>query len=422
MNHTSFPAGPAGRALAVVALCALIVSGCSLFGDRGDRQADRAAKEKLKPVKLERLKPEVRLRRAWRASVGQGLGRKYITLRPAILADRVVAADAYGTVQAFDRFSGKRLWRTRVGKPAGKGLIRGLWDRRDPAFVTGGVGAGGGLALVGTTDGEVVALDAVDGSERWRINLNTEIVAPPLHYQRQVFVQTIDGRLLARKEEDGSAVWTFDSQVPILTLRGTATPVAADGVVYTGFANGNLVALNARDGELLWTHRVMLPQGRSELDRMVDVDGSPLLAGPLIYAVSYHGRLKAVRAGDGRPLWEYETSSFHDLSSGYGHVYLVDDDSQVVAVDTQSAELAWNQEGLLRRGLTSPVAFDNYVLVGDQDGYLHVLAQSDGRFLGRTKVDGDGLRSKLIVQDDELVYVYGNSGTLTALRIESLEG
>ena len=390
-------------------------SGCSWFGNKTE---NKPKKDKPKPTKLVKIDSEVKVNRLWRASVGRGLGRKYIQTRPAVLADQVFAADAYGTVVSHNRFSGKRLWKSTIGKPLGNGWK--FWDRRDPGFVTGGVGAGGGLVFVGTTTGDVVALSVADGSEFWRIDIGTESVVPPVYDDGQVFIQTIDGRLLARDSETGEPIWAFDSQVPILTLRGTAMPVVNDDIVYSGFADGMLVALNSKTGERLWGHRVMLPQGRSELERMVDVDAAPLVVGPVVYAVSFQGRLKAVRRSDGRALWEKEASSFLNLAAGYGQIYMVDENDKVSAIDQESADENWVNEGLVRRVASSPVAYNNYLLIGDDDGYLHVLAQSDGRFLGRTKIDGDGLRSPFTVVDGT-VYVYGSGGSLTALEIEALD-
>ncbi len=205
--------------------------------------------------------------------------------------------------------------------------------------------------------------------------------------------------------------------MPVLTLRGTGTPVHDNGIVYAGFANGMLAAVRAENGEPVWQHRVMLPEGRSELERMVDVDGTPVVDGGVIYAAAFQGRLQALRANDGSMLWEQEIASHRDIAGGYNHIYVINDDDEVVAIDKRTADEVWRQEGLFRRNLSSPVAFNNYVVVADEEGYVHVLAQSDGRFVGRTRVDGDGVRSRPAVADG-LLYVLGNSGRLAALNIE----
>ena len=160
----------------------------------------------------------------------------------------------------------------------------------------------------------------------------------------------------------------------------------------------------------------MLPEGRSELERMVDVDSTPLLDGPMVYAVAYQGNLRGVRRQDGNPLWELPMSSFLDLDTGYGQIYVVDEDDAIIAVDTRTAEESWRQEALARRKLSSPIAFSNYLAVTDDEGYIHILAQSDGRLLGRRKLDGKGVRSRMVYADGVL-YAFGNSGSLQALEV-----
>jgi outer membrane protein assembly factor BamB len=404
---------------AAVGLCLLFVGGCSWFSwlpwVDGKKKTDT---ESLKPAKLTKYDPEVDIRRVWSAKVGDGLGKKYLRLRPVIVADRIFAADGYGRVEAFNRFDGKRIWRAQLPRESG-GFLNSVdfLDRTDPSFVGGGVGAGGGKVFIGTTNGELIAFSASDGSEVWRGAVDGEVLAPPAVGDGLVFVQTIDGSLLALELDTGEVRWEVDNQVPILTLRGTATPVFDGGVVYAGFANGNLIAVRADNGQPIWEHRVMLPEGRSELDRMVDVDSTPLLDGPIIYVVSYQGNIRGVRRQDGNPLWELPMSSFLDLDEGYGQIYVVDDEDTIIAIDRQTAEEVWRQDALARRQLSSPVVFSNYVAVTDREGYLHVLAQSDGRLLGRRKLDGKGVRSRMIYADGTL-YALGNSGSLQALEVD----
>ncbi len=404
------------KALTLV-FASLVMGGCSWFSWLP--WVDDKGPDPLAPAKLVKIDAEVKINRLWKVSIGDGLGKKYLRLNPVILADRIFAADGYGVVEARDRFNGKRIWRVKIGELEG-GFFSSLnfFDRKDPSFVSGGVGAGGGYVLLGTTSGMVVALSATDGAEAWRSFVGSEVLARPSVGDNAVFVQTIDGRLVALESTDGSVRWSFDNQVPILTLRGTSSPVFEDGVVYGGFANGMVSAIKTDTGEPVWEQRVMLPEGRSELDRMVDVDGAPMLSGPLVYAVAYHGMLQAMRRSDGSPVWQREHSSFLDLTEGYGQVYVVDETDVVIAIDQQNAEEVWSQANLYRRKLTSPVAFSNYVVVGDDEGYLHVIAQSDGRFLARRKLDGDGLRSAMIVGDGKTLYVLGNSGSLQAVEIE----
>ncbi|MEC9252050.1 MAG: outer membrane protein assembly factor BamB [Pseudomonadota bacterium] len=403
------------RSVELVTTCcvAYLLAGCAMFAwlpfvDPPEPDSDEIPS-------LVSFEKEADIVRLWSASVGKGLGRKYLRLAPALAGDRIFAADAYGAVEARNRFDGAVIWTSRIGAVAGFARYK-FWDRKDPSFVTGGVGTGNGLIFLGTTAGEIVALNISDGSEVWRIDVSSEVLAPPIGQRDTVVLQTSDGKLVALEHSNGAKRWTFDTQVPILTLRGTATPVLEREVVFAGFSTGMIAAVDLKTGAPVWEQRVMLPQGRSELERMVDVDGSPLYSGNMVYAVSYQGRLKAIRASDGAVVWEIEASSYLDPAEGYGQVYVVTDKDVIMAVDQQQGQIVWQQEGLRNRVLSSPLAFGNYIVVADDQGYVHVIAQSDGRFVARRKIGGGGARSAM-VQRDGTVYVQTNKGRLVALEI-----
>lgn len=403
--------------LAVLVALALLASGCSWFSWLP--WVDDKGKDLDEPAELVKFQEEVRLKTRWSKNIGDGLGKKYLKLSPVIVADRVVAADGYGYVAAHDRFTGKRVWRVQLPSPEESGFFNfDLLSRRDDSFVAGGVGAGDGRILLGTSRAEVIAVSIADGSEQWRSRVSSEVVSAPSASGGMVFAQTSDGRLVALDGATGARVWTYDTQVPILTLRGTSSPVVRAGTVYAGFSNGKIGAFRAGNGELLWEQRIMLPQGRSELDRIVDVDGNVLVDSQgAIFAASFQGRIKAMRPNDGTVIWERDASTYRDLAEGYGHVYVVDDLDIVTAIDKRTSDVIWTQPGLYKRKLTSPIAFSNYLVVGDGDGYLHVMAQSDGRFVGRRKIDGDGLSAAMIVADGTL-FCLSNGGKLVALTVQ----
>ena len=395
----------------------LLLSGCAAFSwipGIGDEEDDE---EKTEPAELVDFDAEVKLERQWKNKVGKGLGSKYIRLQPLVVADRVVAADAYGVVAAFDRFSGEKIWQQQVGEVERRasGLDRFL-DRSDSGFVSGGVGGGEGLVLLGTTRGNVIALALSDGTEQWRTYVGSEIGAQPVAAQDRVFAHTIDGELIAFDAETGDKLWSYSSQVPLLTLRGTSTPVTGRDVVYTGFASGKVVALRANNGEPIWEQRIMLPEGRSELERIVDVDAAPLVTGNSVYAQAYQGRMMRILARDGRPRWEADVSSFLNLAEGYGQVYAVEEKDTVTALDQERGEVTWQHDLLARRALTAPLAYSNYLVVGDAQGYMHVMAQRDGRMMGREKVNGKGLRTPFVLADGTF-FVLDNAGGLHAYKI-----
>jgi outer membrane protein assembly factor BamB len=187
-------------------------------------------------------------------------------------------------------------------------------------------------------------------------------------------------------------------------------------VVYTGFASGKVVALRANNGEPIWEQRIMLPEGRSELERIVDVDAAPLVTGNSVYAQAYQGRMMRILARDGRPRWEADVSSFLNLAQGYGQVYAVEEKDTVTALDQERGEVTWQHDLLARRALTAPLAYSNYLVVGDAQGYMHVMAQRDGRMMGREKVNGKGLRTPFVLADGTF-FVLDNAGGLHAYKI-----
>ena len=403
-----------GQAIArtlFVLLAAMLLTGCAtlsslkFWGD--DDEADA-------PMPLPDIRAEVGLKREWSASVGKGLGKRFARLTPALLADLIIVADAYGTLMAFDRFSGKRRWRTRIEAPD-EGFGFGFAPKRDGAFVTAGVAAGEGVAVVGTSNGEAVAVDAANGRVLWRIAISSEAEGQPAIGGGLVYVCATDGRLAALDLLTGKERWNHDSQVPVLTLRGGGVLRYEDGVVYAPFANGKLVALDGEDGEILWEHRMSLSQGRSELDRIIDVDSGAAVLGRFVYSVNYNGNLKSLRRSDGTSVWEMKMSSFQPVATGYGNVYVVDDEDALIAVDQREANVLWRQDSLLRRGLTAPTPASSYLAVGDSEGYVHLVAQSDGRLVGRAKA-GSGLFSPFLFADG-LLYCYDGGGRLSAFSI-----
>ncbi|PRB84681.1 outer membrane protein assembly factor BamB [Pseudomonas sp. MYb185] len=369
-------------------LAALLLVGCS-----------GSSKKELPPAELEKFTAEVQLDRSWKRNIGVGQGELFNNLQPALDGLTLYAADAKGRVVAMDRDTGKVNWQVKLKEP-----------------LSGAVGVGGGRVLLGTLDGRVITLDENDGSELWRAQVSSEVLAPPQTNGDIVVVQSQDDKLVALDIGTGEQRWIYESSLPVLTVRGHSTPVVSLHRVYAGLASGRLVALDAENGIPLWEQRIAQPQGRSELERMVDIDGRLLLDDQTLYAATYQGNLVAVDAESGNIRWQRPTSSHAGPGAGFGSVYLSKADGTVEAYDQNRATPLWTNDNLLRRQLTGPVAFSSYVAVADFQGYLHLLAQTDGRLVGRVRVDSKGVRVPPIVQGGTL-YVYGNSGDLAAYQL-----
>ena len=410
------------RVAGIALVLGLVVSGCSTlsslnpFGGSGNDD-----KESEEPAELVDFEREANVRVVWDHSVGDGLGGKFIKLAPAIDKNRIFAADAYGAVVARELTSGKSIWQVEIGQPAGISWLNRLrpWARIDNSFVTGGVGVGDGIVLIGTTDGVVFALDDLTGAEVWRAEVGAEVLSAPATNGDIVAVNTADGLLHALERDSGESRWTYSTQLPVLTVRGNSRPVFVGQFLVAGFASGRLVALQPDNGQPIWEQRLAVPQGRSELERMVDIDGTPLSDGNVIYAASFQGKLQARDAQSGRSLWERNASAHQPLSIGQGQLYLVGKEDRLAAIDVGTTDVSWEVESMLRRGLSAPAVVGNYVLVGDAEGYLHVFAQSDGRLVARKRLDRSGLRGEMAVADG-IVYALGNSGKLLAFRVERI--
>ncbi|MAO41049.1 MAG: outer membrane protein assembly factor BamB [Pseudohongiella sp.] len=375
--------------LALLLTLAGVISACSLFSDDETEQ----------PRELTDINEQFELERVWSVNVGDGQGEGYNRLAPAIDGQNIYAASADGTLMAINKETGRVLWRERTDLP-----------------ITGGVGAASGLVLVGTLDARVVAFNQSSGEQMWTTAATSEVLAAPQTDGLRVVVQTIDGRLIGYDARDGERLWIYENTVPALSLRGTSKPLITGNRVIAGFANGLIAAVDITNGNLLWEERVAIPQGRYDIERIIDIDGNPTLFGGVVYVSSFQGNLMGLDVQTGRIVWGMAGSSYNALALGLGNIYWVDANSHVFAVQNNSERTVWENDDLRLRKVNSPVTFNNYLAVGDFEGYLHVLSQIDGQIVARTRIDRSGIRGEIISEGRNL-YVFTNSGRLSALRL-----
>ncbi len=361
--------------------------------------ASKEESEALKPMKLVSFDRTVKLKKLWTSDAGKGQDRRYSLFVPAVEEGVVYAADVEGQVFAFNAENGKRLWKIKLKRP-----------------VSGAISSHGDKVFLATYGGGVIALSAEDGALLWEAKASSEILAPPVSSGSVVSVNTIDGRVYTYDANTGEQIWTHDHPVPILTLRGNAAPVVTNTQVIVGFDNGQVVSLNAADGSLGWEVRVAQPRGSTDLERMVDIDGTPVLDGAFLYAGAYHGAVTAIARGTGRVMWSQEASTHQGLAVGGGNVYVVTEDDSVIAYNSATGSVEWRNDQLLRRNLGAPAVIGNYVVTIDEDEYMHVLSQTDGSFAARLKPPGDDFRSPLVSVND-ILYVLADNGKLSAYRI-----
>ena len=368
-----------------------LLSACSMFGDD----------EEERPSELTKFEAEVKLRKQWSVKVGKGQGELYTRLKPVIQGDVIYAASNNGVVMAINKESGKKIWKAKLEHN-----------------LSGGVGVGGDLVLLGSENSTVIALDINSGETLWETSVSSEVVSAPATDGKMVVAQSVDGKLTGLDASTGEQKWLYESTVPALSLRGTSSPLVLNNFVVVAFANGSVASIALDNGTLRWEERVAIPSGKSEIERLVDVDGELYVndAGVLLVS-SYQGYLAALDVVTGQMRWRVKESSTVGAGSGFGNVYISDESSHIKAYKTGQEEYLWINDYLHLRRTTAPSSFSNYVAVGDFEGYVHLLSQVDGRFMGRIKVDGNGIRANLLSQNNTL-YVYGNSGKLVALKVQ----
>lgn len=380
----------AWRRVLAVGFLLVFASGCS------------SVREELKPAELSDIQPEVKLVRQWSRSVGKGSDSRYTRLEPAVQNGVLYTVDVDGRMTAVQADSGARLWQVHLKTAIG-----------------GGVGQGGGQLYVGSLDGQVYAISPENGEVLWRARTSSEVLAAPQGNDEIVVAPSIDGRVFAFSVADGSLRWSYDHPQPVLSLRSNAAPLVTQDSVFVGFDNGQLVRFNSNNGQLRWSARISQPQGKTELERLVDVDAAPLASGPYVYGAGVNGRLSAINRGTGRVNWAEDVSTSNNIAlSETGSILVSDSRSHIHSYNALTGTLEWSNDHLHRRDTSAPGVLNRAVFVVDASGYLHGLAADDGRLVARRKMSAAALGQPLAVGDT--LIVYDRKGTLTAFALEWL--
>ncbi len=353
------------------------------------------------PAKLEKLKPQITVLRSWKSSVGSGDEGLKLALSPYIQGNMIYTVDIEGELNALSKKTGKLLW-----------------QRQLTSRVSGGLGGDAERLFLTTFQGELITLDRQNGNEIWRRPLTTEAIAAPTSNGKIVSVQTIDGKLFVFDTTEGIQRWRYDSVGPVLSLRGTPSPLIFEDKVISSFANGEMIAFDANNGRPKWRASVGVPQGRTELERLIDADGSPLIADRTVYAVAYQGNLIAVDVSTGRELWSRRASSYTGAALRGERLYTSLANGDLVAFNAANSNEIWRNSKLKYRRLSQPVVFGDHIVVADLEGYLHFVSQQNGEILARVRPDNDGVMGNMLVSGSNL-YVYTRSGDLIAYAIKS---
>lgn len=349
------------------------------------------------PAELKEFAASEEAKLDWSTQIGETLNYDFT---PALEAGFIYIANAKGELAKLNAENGHQEWRIEAEET-----------------ISGGVGTGGGLVLVGTNRGHVMAYD-VNGKLVWKSQLSSEVLSAPRYSDGIVVARSGDNHIYGIDAADGSRKWVYERKVPALSLRSSAGIVVDGGAVYAGFSGGKLAALRADNGKLLWEATVAIPKGVTEIERIADITSLPVVSGPVVYAVAYQGRIAAVDRINGKVIWNREISSYSGINIHNEKIYVSHALGSVYSLDYSTGRTFWRQGDLLNRRLSTPLAFDSSVAVGDLEGYLHFLNIENGKFSARIKVDDAAVMSLVAGNSPSQVIVATRGGGLYAVSIK----
>lgn len=377
----------------------LLVTACSTISDLKTDVTDRIFGREAAdaPDPLVEIKQTATSQLLWQAKVGAAEDFEF---SPVLEAGYAYAASANGEVVKLDATNGKQVWRVNAGEK-----------------LSGGVGVGGSLVLVGTQKGVVYAYD-IEGKLQWKSKLSSEILSAPKYFDGIVIARTGDSRIYGINANDGSRKWVYDRTSPALTLRSSAGVVVDGGAVYAGFGGGKLIAIRADNGKMLWEASVAQPKGVTEIERIADITSLPFVDGPLVYAVAYQGRIAAVDRLSGRVVWNRDISSLSGISVEDGRIFVSHALGSVYSLDYTTGKTFWRQAALKNRQLSAPVPLGSLIAVGDVEGYVHFLSRDDGALASRAKTSNSPIMPMMAAINSTTVLAQTRDGGIYAIQVK----
>ncbi|MCC7682038.1 outer membrane protein assembly factor BamB [Janthinobacterium sp. FW305-128] len=374
----------------VAASLLALMAGCSSWNPFASKDP------KVEPAKLVELKSSIAVRDAWKYSIGKA---GVYALTPALAGSSLYVVSADGALARLDAASGRETWRIKAGSD-----------------ITSGAGSDGAVVAVGAAKGAVLAFDA-DGKQLWKAQASSEVLTAPVVGQGVVVVRSVDNRIVGFDAKTGERKWTVQRATPALTLRNAPGMVLGGANIYVAQPGGKLLALTAATGVVRWEIVVSEPRGATELERVSDIAGTPVVFEGEVCAVTYQGKAGCFDAATGVPRWTKPISSDVGVAVDQRFVFVADDQGAVVAFSREAGQSAWKNEALGRRRLSTPASYGRSVAVGDYQGYIHFLSREDGALIGRVSTDGSPIVSAPVVAGSNLIF-QTQSGTVTALAVE----
>ena len=351
------------------------------------------------PAALDEIKPTYSAKIDWSSNAGKTEKYDYT---PALDSNAVYATNTAGEILKLDASNGRQIWRVNAGEP-----------------ISGGIGIGAGILLVGSNKGNIHAYDTA-GKPLWKAKVSSEILSVPRYFDGLVIARTGDNRIFGLDATDGSRKWVYERVSPALTLRSSVGIVVDGGAVYAGFAGGKMVAIRADNGKLLWEATVAQPKGVTEIERIADITSLPVVDGPLVYAVAYQGKIAAIDRRSGKVVWNRDISSYSGLNVQDAKIFVAHTLGAVYSLDYETGKTFWRQGALANRRLTAPLPMGSVIAVGDLEGYVHFLTRDEGSFAARIKLDGNAVMSLILGNSSTQLIAETRDGGLYAISIAEL--
>ncbi len=386
------------RKIFIGAFSLLCLNGCNMLDDYMLGKDNTAT-----PAQLKNISSKVVLTKRWHenTSLKNEAASNFYKLVPTIKNGVIYSASASGLVQARAKLTGKLIWSKKVS-----------------SGVTSGPEVNSSIIVVGDVDASVIALSIKDGATLWQSNVSNQLLAQPIISKNRVYAKTIDGKLYSFNALTGKRLWRYEHGARNLILRASSAPVVVGHLVLAGFADGKLDAINLATGRLEWQRNITFSKGSSEVERMVDIDATPIVKNDIVYIASYQGDVSALSLRNGNALWSHKISAFRDFAVDQKALYLVDINSHIWALNRYNGTVLWHQKNLHDRGLNAPALSSAGLVLTDNYGFMHVLSTTTGEEIGRTQLTSKQIDSAPLIDDTD-VYVLFENGLLTNYKMVS---
>lgn len=380
-------------------LVAGLVSACS--------STEEPEYAELSPIN-EQVNPSV----AWTYNLGGGSDEFFSRLTPVYADGVLYAADRHGQVSAINAENGRRIWQVDLSPEKPFSLFN-IFRSGPPARLSGGITYNNGTLYLGSENGEMYALNAEHGGVEWQVSVPGEVVSAPAYGEGYLVAHLGNGMVLALDADNGEERWRHEEEVPTLSLRGTSSPVVRAGGVVMGSNNGRAAVLILENGQLAWDERVVAPSGSSDLERMVDIDASPVVQGDTLYLLAYNGELLALELRSGDVIWRRDYAGYRTPQVTAAQIFLTTQDSHVAAIERLSGNERWRNNDLFGRSLTEVAVMPEHLISADRFGFVHWFDRETGRLVGRHEI-GHGVQLAPLRVNDKVI-IQTNAGRLIAL-------